>query len=165
MRTAPAVDIDAATAEWLSRVQSHCPEQVVAACPFAPPRNEIAGRAAGLGGGLAFGFLGRMVTQKAEKAVNRDRAGGLPGSFILAVTPANVYVYEARHSRSGTEVVGQSAVWDRESLQVADVKRGGLKTDVRLRLPGGQEVTCTAGTHEYTDRFIDTLRAPVAPPV
>jgi hypothetical protein len=46
MRTAPAVDVDQAAAEWIGRVQHMCPGQVLAACPFAPPRAEVNGRAA-----------------------------------------------------------------------------------------------------------------------
>ena len=157
MRTAPAVDIDAATAEWIGRVQQRCPEQVLAACPFAPPRNEIAGRAAGLGGGLAFGVLGRMLTRKAETSVNQGRAGGLPSSFILAITPSLVRVYASGISRGGYEIGDEVTAWDRAGLAVTNVDRGGLKTNVQIRLASGEEITCSAGTHEYTDRFIATL--------
>src|SRR3954454_11892284 len=93
MRRPSEADIEAATAEWLGRVQSVCPEQVLGACPFAQPRNEIGGRAAGLGGGAGLRVVGRMMARKAETAGNRSRAGGLPQSFVLVVTPTSVRAY------------------------------------------------------------------------
>jgi hypothetical protein len=164
MRTPSAADMDAATAEWLQRVQSACPEQVLGACRFAPPRNEVMGRAAGLGGGLAFGMVGRLLARKVESAGNKQRAGGLPSSFILAVTPTTVRVYESSLSRSRVEEIGtEVAAWDRARLQVVSVGRGGMKTTVTLRLPDGDEVACSAGTHEYTDRFVELLGTAMAP--
>ena len=162
MRSASAADMDAATAEWLRHVQSACPEQVLGACRFAPPRNEVAGRAAGLGGSLAFGFVGRMFTRKAESAGSRHRAGGLPSSFVLAVTPTTVRVYESIFKRSGSDVGPEVAVWNRAGLEVLSVDRGGMKTNVKLRLPDGEEVTIAAGSHEYTDGFVALLKTPVA---
>jgi hypothetical protein len=162
MRSMSAADMDAATAEWLGRVQSACPEQVLGACRFAPPRNEVAGRAAGLGGSLAFGFIGRMFTRKAESAGNRKRAGGLPSSFVLAVTPTTVRAYESLMKRSGSDIGPEAAVWNRAGLEVLSVDRGGMKTNVKLRLPDGDEITCAAGTHEYTDGFVELLKTPVA---
>jgi hypothetical protein len=162
MRSTSAADIDAATAAWLGRIQAVCPEQVLGACPFAPPRNEIAGRAAGLGGGLAFGLLGRMLARKVETAGNKQRAGGLPSSFVLVVTPTTVRAYESIFSRTGSEIGSEVANWDRAGLQVLDVNRGGMKTTVKLRLPDGEEIACSAGTHEYTDRFVELLQTPVA---
>jgi hypothetical protein len=163
MRMPSAADMEAATAEWLSRVQSACPEQVLGACRFAPPRNEIAGRAAGLGGGLALGMVGRLLVRKAESAGNKQRAGGLPSSFILAVTPTTVRVYESRVGRAGEDIGAEVAAWDRAGLQLIGVDRGGMKTTVKLRLPDGDEVACSAGTHEYTDRFVELLGSAMAP--
>jgi hypothetical protein len=158
MRTPSAAEMDAATADWLKGVQSACPEQVLGACRFAPPRNEVAGRAAALGGSVGFGVVGRMFTRKAESAGNRQRAGGLPSSFVLVVTPTTVRVYESLFKRSGSDIGPEVAVWNRAALEVLSVDRGGMKTNVRLRLPDGDEVTIAAGTHEYTDGFVGLLR-------
>jgi hypothetical protein len=163
MRTPSAADMDAAIAEWIGRVQSACPEQVLGACRFAPPRNEVAGRAAALGGGAAFGLVGRMLARKAESAGNKQRAGGLPESFILVVTPTTVRVYESSFGRSGEAIGSEVAAWDRSALQVLGVNRGGMKTTVSLRLPNGDEIACSAGTHEYTDGFVELLSTAMAP--
>src|SRR4051812_44303716 len=104
MRSMSAAEMDAATTEWLGHVQARCPEQVLGACRVAPPRNEVAGRAAGLGGSLAGGLVGRMFARKAESAGNRQRAGGLPSSFVLVVTPSTVRVYESLLKRSGSDI-------------------------------------------------------------
>jgi hypothetical protein len=163
MRTASPADIEAATAEWLTHVQAACPEPVLGACRFAPPRNEVAGRAAGLGGALALGWLGRRLVKSVEGAANQNRAGGLPSSFVLVVTPRTVRVYESLFTRSGSDIGSEVAAWDRAGLQVLSVDRGGLKTTVKLRLVDGDEISCSAGTHEYTDRFVALLATEMAP--
>jgi hypothetical protein len=162
MRTASPADMEAATAQWLTHVQAACPEQVLGACRFAPPRNEVAGRAAGLGGSLAAGWIGRRLVKTVEAAGNKDRAGGLPKSFVLVVTPTRVRVYESLLTRSGSEIGSEAANWDRARLQVLSVARGGMKTTVALRLPDGEEISCSAGTHEYTDRFVELLSTELA---
>ena len=151
--------MDALTAEWLRNVQAACPEQVLGACRFAPPRNEIAGRAAGLGGSLALGMIGRLFVKGAEKAANKQRAGGLPSSFVLVVTPTAVRVLD---SSSGTDIGAEVAAWDRAGLHVLNVDCGGIKTTLKLRLPSGDELAVSAGTHEYTDRFVELLGSAMA---
>ena len=161
MRTARTTDIDAAAAEWIGRVQPLCPEEVLAACPFAPPRNEFAGRAAGLGGRLAGGLIGGFLAHRAERALNSHATGGLPPSFVLAITPTHVRAYESSYRpRGAVEMGGEVAAWERRSLHVTRVHRGsgGLKTNVELQLPDGRTVMVTTGTHEYTDRFIAQLQ-------
>jgi hypothetical protein len=159
MRSAPATDLDAAAAQWIGRVQPVCHEQVLAACPFSPPRNEVAGRAAGLGGRLAGGLVGGFLAHRAERALNSSAAGGLPHTFVLAITPTHVRAIEIRYRpRGAVEVGSEAAAWERSSLQVTRVHRGGLKTNVELSLPGGRNVMVTAGTAEYTDRFIAQLQ-------
>jgi hypothetical protein len=163
MRTPSAADMDKATAEWLTSVQAACPDPVLGACRFAPPRNEVAGRAAALGGSLAGGWLGRRLVRTAEAAGNRDRAGGLPKSFVLVVSAEKVRAYESLVSRSGSEIGPEVAAWDRAGVQVLSVDRGGVKTTVALRLPDGEEIACSAGTHAYTDGFVELLKADTAP--
>jgi hypothetical protein len=157
MRGMSVDEVERLTNEWLGQVQAVCPEQLLGACRFAPPRNEVGGRAAALGGSLGGGLLGRMLVRKTEAAVNGNRAGGLPQSFILAVTPTNVRVYETSISRGGEQIGAEVTAWDRARLEVLDVSRGGMKTTVSLRLPDGQELACSAGTHDYTDRFLALL--------
>jgi hypothetical protein len=164
MRLTPSqADTDAATAQWISTVQAVCPEPVLGACRFAPPRNEVAGRAAALGGSLGAGWIGRRLVKTVEAAGNRDRAGGLPSSFVLVVAPKTVRAYESHVSRSGSAIGPEVANWDRSALQVLSVDRGGLKTTVQLSLPNGDEIACSAGTHDYTDRFIALLETGVTP--
>ena len=53
---------------------------------------------------------------------------------------------------------GEVGAWERAGLHVTRVHRGGLKTNVELRLPGGCSVMVSAGTSEYTDRFVALLQ-------
>jgi hypothetical protein len=159
MRTAPAYDFESANSQWVNRVQPACPDQVLAACPFSPPRNEVAGRAVALGGRVGGGLLGGLLARKAEQALGSRAAGGLPQRFVLAVTPTHVRAYEVRYGgRAMVQVGGEVAAWDRSGLQVTHVDRGALKTNVTLQPAVGSEFICAAGTHEFTDRFIELLR-------
>ena len=42
-------------------------------------------------------------------------------------------------------------------LFVTGVDRGSLKTNVKIQRADGVELTVSAGTHPYTDRFIEML--------
>ena len=37
-------------------------------------------------------------------------------------------------------------------------QRGGLKRNVELQLPGGRNMMVSAGTSDYTDRFVALLQ-------
>jgi hypothetical protein len=153
-----AADIEQATANWLTAVQAGCPEGYSALAASPPRATKSAAarwRLAALGGSLAFGWVGRKAVRTLEKADNRDRAGGLPGSFVLVVTPQTVRAYESTSRSGGSPMGGQAAGWDRSGLEVIDVERGAIKTTVRLRVPDGEEISCSAGTHEYTDTFLE----------
>jgi hypothetical protein len=174
MRSAPAYDVEAATAEWVARVQDHSPDQVLMACPMAPPRHEVGGRgfrmAGELGGARVAGpllgtLLGGFLARKTEDTANRSRAGGLPHTFVMAITPTMVRVFESNNTRKGVEVGAEFTAWERSGVQVLESKRTGpgkLKTDIRLRTPDGNELTVSAGTHDYTDRFVALLSTPPA---
>jgi hypothetical protein len=73
-----------------------------------------------------------------------------------------VRVYESLFTRSGSDIGPEVAAWDRAGLNVLSVDRGGMKTSVKLRLPDGDEIVCSAGSHDYTDRFIDLLTTAAA---
>ena len=98
------------------------------------------------------------------RAINKRKAGGLPNSFVLAVTPKHVHAFEYKaRARGATVTVGKElAVWDREGLVVTS-KPAAINTQVTLESPGeGETVVCSTGKDEASLAMIRSLQTPVA---
>src|SRR5919106_5052591 len=76
-------------------------------------------------GALAYG---------AASLMGRKRAGGLPGQFLLAVTPTEVRAFKYKMRRNGVAVKEEVATWERAGLAV-ETKR--LQTTTRVTLQTG----------------------------
>ena len=83
-------------------------------------------------GALAYG---------AASLMGKKKAGGLPGQFMLAVTPDKLYAFKYKSGRSGVTIKEESASWDRTGLKVGTER---LQTTTRLTLefPDGQKIVC-----------------------
>jgi len=137
-------------------VQPHLDEDVLAVGTFRTT-----------GSGMKFGIskmqAGALVYGAAAK-MGKARAGGLPSSFLLAVTPTAIHAFKFKTKRNGVEVKEAVAVWDREGLEVGTER---LTTTTRLRLEwaDGQTVVCDAdgmGDNPWADDVIRELQNPVA---
>jgi hypothetical protein len=101
-------------------------------------------------GALAYG---------AAALVGKHRASGLPGQFLLAVTPNRLHAFRYKLKRRVVEVKDEVAVWDRTGLEVSTER---LQTTTRVRLewpPDGERVVCDQdgmGDNPWAD---DVLRA------
>ena len=103
-------------------------------------------------GALAYGAAG---------SVAKKRAGGLPESFLLAVTPTKLYAFKFKQKRKGVEVKKQVGVWDREGL-AAEGKRMRTTTRLTLSPAGGDQIVCDAtglGHNPWADEVLDELGA------
>ena len=103
-------------------------------------------------GALAYGAAGLM---------GKKRAGGLPGQFLLAVTPTRLYAFKYKMRRKGPEVKEEAAVWDRTGL---DVGTEGMQTTTRVTLswPGdGDKIVCDQdgmGDNPWADDVVRALK-------
>jgi hypothetical protein len=91
--------------------------------------------------------------------MGKKRAGGLPGQFVLAVTPTRLYAFKYKQGRSGVKVKEEAASWDRAGLEVG-TERLQMTTRVTLEWPDGSKVICDQdgmGDNPWADDVIRQL--------
>lgn len=101
-------------------------------------------------GALAYGAAGMM---------GKKRAGGLPSSFLLAVTPKGLHAFKYKQKRNGIDAKEEVAAWEREGLKV---EAKPLKTTTRLTLewPDGEKIVCDQdgmGDNPWADDVVREL--------
>lgn len=93
------------------------------------------------GAGTKYGISKLQVGALAYGAAHlagKKRAGGLPGSFLLAVTPSSLHAFKYKMKRNGVAVKEAVAAWPREGLRV-DTDQLQTTTRVTLAWPGSDE--------------------------
>jgi hypothetical protein len=103
------------------------------------------------GGALAYG---------AAHLMGKKKAGGLPESFLLAVTPDSLHAFKYKMKRSSAEVKEEVAAWDREGLKVTTEP---MKTTTRVTLewPEGDTIVCDQdgmGDNPWADDVVRELQ-------
>jgi hypothetical protein len=103
-------------------------------------------------GALAYG---------AAALVGKKRAGGLPGSFLLAVTPNRLHAFKYKLKRSGVDVKEEVAAWDRSGIEVS-TERLQTTTRVSLQWPqDGEKLVCDQdgmGDNPWADDVVRVLQ-------
>ena len=132
-------------------VQAHLDEDVIAVGTF---RQTGSGTKYGISklqvGALAYGAAAMRGKQK---------AGGLPGSFLLAVTPKGLHAFKYKMKRNGVDVKEEVAAWDRAGLKVSTEP---MKTTTRVTLetPDGDKIVCDQdgmGDNPWADDVVREL--------
>lgn len=144
--------------EWRGKfrdsVQAHLDEEVEAVGTF---RTTGSGTKYAISktqaGALAYG---------AASLLGKKRAGGLPGQFLLAVTPTGLHAFKYKMKSSGVEVKDEVAAWDRAGLEVSTER---LKTTTRVTLKSaeGETVVCDQdgmGDNPWADDVVRLLQSP-----
>jgi hypothetical protein len=153
-------EIDEATAaEWTQKfkdgVQPNVDEEVLAVGPFRHT-------GAGTRMGISKARLG-AIAYAGSALASKKRAGGLPSSFLLAVTPTKLYAFKYKAGRKGPNVKEEVAVWERAGLK-ASVERPRSTTRLTIESPAeGEKVVCDAegiGQNPWADAVIELLSAP-----
>jgi hypothetical protein len=143
--------------EWRGKyrasVQPHVEGEVLAVGAFRPP---------GAGTKMAISKLqlGALAYGAAHKA-GKSKAGGLPGQFVLAVTPDRLYAFKYKSGRSGIKVKEEAASWDRAGLQV-ETERLSTTTRVTLEWPDGEKIVCDQvglGDNPWADDVVRQLQS------
>lgn len=142
--------------EWRGRyrssVESHVDGEVLAVGAFRPT-------GAGTKMGISKLQLGALAYGAAHK-IGKSRAGGLPGQFLLAVTPDKLYAFKYKAGRNGIKIKDQAASWDRVGLKV-DTDRRQTTTRLTLEWPDGEKVVCDQeglGDNPWADDVIRELQ-------
>jgi hypothetical protein len=141
-------------AKFRDAVQPHVDEEVFAVGTFrttgAGSRYAISKTQAGA---LAYG---------ASTLFGRKRAGGLPGQFLLAVTPTRLHAFKYKMKRRGVEVRDEVGAWDRSGLEVT-TERLNMTTRVTLAWPaGGEKIVCDQdgmGDNPWADDVVAAVRS------
>jgi hypothetical protein len=103
------------------------------------------------GGALAYG---------AAHLMGKKKAGGLPETFLLAVTPSGLHAFKYKMKRNGVEVKEEVAAWDRAGLKVATEP---LKTTTRVTIEpaAGDSIVCDQdgmGDNPWADDVVAALQ-------
>jgi hypothetical protein len=102
-------------------------------------------------GALAYG---------AAHMMGKKKAGGLPGQFMLAVTPDRLYAFKYKPGRSGVKIKEESARWDRPGIK-ATTERLQTTTRLTLEFADGEKIVCDQeglGDNPWADDVIAELQ-------
>jgi len=140
-------------AKYRSSVEPHVDGEVLAVGAFRPTG---AGTKMAISkmqvGALAYG---------AAQMMGKKKAGGLPGQFVLAVTPDKLYAFKYKSGRNGITVKEEAACWDRSGLKVSTDQRQ-TTTRVTLELADGQKIVCDQeglGDNPWADDVVRELQS------
>jgi hypothetical protein len=143
--------------EWRGKyrasVEPHVDGEVLAVGPFRPTG---AGTKMAISktqvGALAYG---------AAHLMGKKKAGGLPGQFLLAVTPDKLYAFKYKQGRNEANIKEESASWDRAGIK-ASTDRMQTTTRLTLEFPDGEEIVCDQeglGDNPWGDDVIRELQS------
>jgi hypothetical protein len=143
--------------EWRGKyrasVEPHVDGEVLAVGAFRPT-------GAGTKMGISKLQLGALAYGAAHK-IGKSKAGGLPGQFVLAVTPERLYAFKYKSGRNGITIKDEAASWERAGLKVeADDRQ--TTTRVTLEFADGQKVVCDQeglGDNPWADDVIRELQS------
>ncbi len=143
--------------EWRGKyrasVEPHVDGEVLAVGAFRPT-------GAGTKMGISKLQLGALAYGAAHK-IGKNKAGGLPGQFVLAVTPERLYAFKYKSGRNGITIKEEAASWERAGLKVeADDRQ--TTTRVTLEFADGQKVVCDQeglGDNPWADDVIRELQS------
>ena len=143
--------------EWRGKyrasVEPHVDGEVLAVGAFRPT-------GAGTKMGISKLQLGALAYGAAHK-IGKNKAGGLPGQFVLAVTPERLYAFKYKSGRNGITIKDEAASWERAGLKVeADDRQ--TTTRVTLEFADGQKVVCDQeglGDNPWADDVIRELQS------
>ena len=109
-------------------------------------------------GALAYG---------AASLMGKKKAGGLPGQFLLAVTPTKLHAFKYKIRGRGYTLQDEVAVWDRPGLRFSTENKMGL-TMLTIESPAeGEKVTLAPGgikDDPWTQEVIRVLQNDVTEP-
>jgi hypothetical protein len=108
---------------------------------------------------IALGPLSPLAGIVAS-AMGKKRAGGLPKTFLLAVTPTRVHAFKVAQSYSGPKVKDEVAVWGRAGL-VVTAEETSINTKVTIESPAeGEKVICSTGKDELSISVVRAMQEP-----
>ena len=114
------------------------------------------------GAGTKMGISKLQVGALAYGAAHlkgKKKAGGLPGQFMLAVTPTTLHAFKYKAKRDGVKIKEEVGAWDRTGIK-ASTERLKTTTRLTLELPEGEKIVCDEeglGDNPWADDVISEL--------
>ena len=139
--------------KYRASVEPHVDGEVLAVGAFRPT-------GAGTKMAISKFQVGALAYGAAHK-LGKSKAGGLPGQFVLAVTPDRLYAFKYKTGRKGITIKDEAASWDRVGLRV-DTDDRQTTTRVMLEWPDGQKIVCDQeglGDNPWADDVIRELKS------
>ena len=140
-------------AKYRDSIAPHVDEEVLAVGAFRPT---------GAGTKMAISKLQvGALAYGAASMLGKKKAGGLPGQFMLAVTPSALHAFKYKAKRNGVEIKEEVASWDRTGIK-AKTERLSTTTRLTLEMPDGQKLVCDEeglGDNPWADDVIRELQA------
>jgi hypothetical protein len=97
------------------------------------------------------------LAASAMKLIGKRKAGGLPQSFILALTADRLYAFKYKPRRDVIEVGDEVACWERDAIAVS-VQETAITMRLTIGTPAdGNKLVCDTGKADITDRFLAEL--------
>ena len=138
--------------KYRSSVEPHVDGEVLAVGAFRPT-------GAGTKMAISKFQVGALAYGAAHK-IGKSKAGGLPGQFVLAVTPDKLYAFKYKSGRSGITIKDEAASWERSGLR-AGTERRQTTTRLTLEFPDGEKIVCDQeglGNNPWADDVIRELQ-------
>jgi hypothetical protein len=138
--------------KYRSSVEPHVDGEVLAVGAFRPT-------GAGTKMAISKFQVGALAYGAAHK-IGKSKAGGLPGQFVLAVTPDKLYAFKYKSGRSGITIKDEAASWERSGLR-AGTERRQTTTRLTLEFPDGEKIVCDQeglGDNPWADDVIRELQ-------
>jgi len=139
-------------AKYRESIEPHVDDEVLAVGAFRPTGAATKMAISKLQvGALAYG---------AASLMGKKKAGGLPGQFMLAVTPSSLHAFKYKAKRNGVEIKDEVGAWDRSGVK-ASTERLSSTTRLTLEFPDGDKIVCDEeglGDNPWADDVIRELQ-------
>ncbi|MFL5908035.1 MAG: hypothetical protein ACJ75Z_10630 [Solirubrobacterales bacterium] len=138
-------------AKYRDSVEPHVDEEVLAVGAFRPT-----------GAGTKYAISKMQVGALAYGAASmlgKRKAGGLPGQFMLAVTPSTLHAFKYKAKRNGIDLKEEVGSWDRSGVK-ASTEEMSSTTRLTLEFSDGQKIVCDEeglGDNPWADDVIREL--------
>ncbi len=138
--------------KYRDAAQAQLDEEVLAVGPFKPTGSQTKyAISKAQAGALAYG---------AASLLGKKKAGGLPGQFMLAVTPSSLHAFKYKTKRNGVELKEEVGTWPRAGLKVS-TERLSMTTRVTLESADGDKIVCDQegmGDNPWADDVVRELQ-------
>ncbi len=113
--------------------------------------------------GLALGPFSGLAAL-VSRGIGKRKAKGLPGQFLVAVTPTRVHAFGCSAAYGRVKAKEELAVWERSGLTVTAEETAANTKVVIDSLEASSRVVCSTGKDEESQSVVYAMQEPVGTP-